>query len=87
MKKAITKELQAANLQNVPHTMTKVIQLFETKNSRHSTMIVGATQSGKTVSWRILQSAMSRLNREGDTTFQQVKVSSSSQFLFLINMI
>ena len=65
--------MKEMNLQNVPHTMTKVIQLYETKNSRHSTMIVGATQSGKTVSWKVLQAAMSRLNKEGDPNYQLVK--------------
>ena len=74
MKTAIGEELKAMNLQNVPHTMTKVIQLFETKNSRHSTMIVGATQSGKTVSWRVLQGAMSRLAKKKDSGFNIVKV-------------
>ena len=67
--------LKEAGLQNISHTVTKVIQLFETKNSRHSTMIVGATMSGKTVSWKILQAAMSRLYRDGDPNYQVVKVS------------
>lgn len=75
MKTAIEAELKEMNLQNVPHTMTKVIQLFETKNSRHSTMIVGATQSGKTVSWKVLQGAMSRLAKQKDSGYQPVKVS------------
>ena len=74
MKTAIEEELKETNLQNVPHTVTKVIQLFETKNSRHSTMIVGATQSGKTVSWRVLQGAMSRLSKKKDSGFNPVKV-------------
>jgi dynein heavy chain len=74
MKDAIIAELTAANLQNIPHTMTKIIQLYETKNSRHSTMIVGQTLSGKTVSWKILQAAMTRLNRDGDAAFQAVRV-------------
>ncbi len=74
MKNAIAAELEECKLQNIPHTMTKVIQLYETKTSRHSVMIVGNTQSGKTVSWKVLQAAMSRLNRDGDPNFQQVKV-------------
>ena len=74
LKVAILDELKVARLQAVPHTLSKVIQLFETKNSRHSTMIVGATQSGKTTSWRILQSTMSRMNRNGEQGYQVVKV-------------
>ena len=34
MKMAIEKELKLANLQVIDITVTKVIQLFETKNSR-----------------------------------------------------
>lgn len=57
-----------------PHAITKVIQLYETKTSRHSVMIVGNTQSAKTVTWRVLQASMTRLNRDGDANYQQVKV-------------
>ena len=34
MKEAIEKELKIANLQNIEITVTKIIQLYETKNSR-----------------------------------------------------
>ena len=61
-------------LQPISHTITKVIQLYETKNSRHSVMIVGDTLTSKTVCWRVLQASMSRLNREGDENYQQVRV-------------
>ena len=74
MKNAIEAELKEAGLQTIPHSVTKVMQLYETMTSRHSIMIVGKTQSGKTVSWRTLQATLSRLNREGDNNFQQVKV-------------
>uniref|UniRef100_A0A671EZX1 Dynein heavy chain hydrolytic ATP-binding dynein motor region domain-containing protein n=1 Tax=Rhinolophus ferrumequinum TaxID=59479 RepID=A0A671EZX1_RHIFE len=60
-------------LQTTPFTFTKVIQLYETKNSRHSTMIVGCTGSGKTTSWRILQSSLSSLCRAGDPNFNIVR--------------
>ena len=74
MKGAMEAELKEAGLQNITHTYTKVLQLYETKNSRHSVMIVGSTLSGKTVSWRILQAALTRLSKEGDPNFLQVKV-------------
>ena len=74
MKAAIAKELQAKELQVNQQTYTKTIQLYETKTSRHSVMIVGGTQSGKSVAWQTLQSAMTRLNKEGDPNFQIVKV-------------
>lgn len=66
--------MKEMKLQNLPHIMTKVIQLYETKNSRHSTMIVGGTLSGKSVSWRLLQGVMGYLCKEGEPGFQQVKV-------------
>ena len=74
LKTAIELEIREAGLQVINHTYSKVIQLYETKNSRHSTMIVGQTLSGKTVSWRILQATLSRLAREGDPNHQVVKV-------------
>lgn len=61
-------------LQSTPFTLTKVIQLYETKNSRHSTMIVGCTGSGKTTSWRILQASLSSLCRAGEPNFSMVRV-------------
>ncbi|XP_046574741.1 LOW QUALITY PROTEIN: dynein axonemal heavy chain 2-like [Haliotis rubra] len=73
LKKAITAELKEHSLQVNEHTITKIIQLYETKTSRHAVMIVGSTQAGKTVYWKILQSSMTRLNKEGDTGYQQVK--------------
>jgi len=64
MKAAVLAELKERMYQPLPETVTKVIQLYETKNSRHSTMIVGATLSGKTVTWRCLQATLSRLAKE-----------------------
>uniref|UniRef100_A0A8C1Q525 Dynein, axonemal, heavy chain 2 n=1 Tax=Cyprinus carpio TaxID=7962 RepID=A0A8C1Q525_CYPCA len=60
-------------LQVTPFTVTKVIQLYETKNSRHSSMIVGKTGSGKTVTWRTLQNALSTLHRKGEPEFNIIR--------------
>nr|XP_048689619.1 dynein axonemal heavy chain 2 isoform X1 [Caretta caretta] len=73
LKEAIEQELKGMGLQVTPFTITKVIQLYETKNSRHSTMIVGNTGSGKTVTWRTLQATMSALCRSGDTSYNLVR--------------
>jgi len=35
--------------------VTKVIQLHETKNSRHSVMILGNTGTAKSVTWKVLK--------------------------------
>ncbi len=72
-KKACEEELRAVNLQVNFNASNKVIQLFETKNSRHSVMIVGRTQSGKTVTWQTLKKTMTRLNAEGDSSYQKVQ--------------
>lgn len=64
LKGAIEAELQAANLQLTPYSVTKAIQLYETKGSRHSVMIVGNTKSGKSVIWRTLQAGLTRLSKD-----------------------
>uniref|UniRef100_A0A2K5ICV1 Dynein axonemal heavy chain 2 n=1 Tax=Colobus angolensis palliatus TaxID=336983 RepID=A0A2K5ICV1_COLAP len=69
----IEQEIRDMGLQSTPFTLTKVFQLYETKNSRHSTMIVGCTGSGKTASWRILQASLSSLCRAGDPNFNLVR--------------
>ncbi|XP_038624757.1 dynein heavy chain 2, axonemal [Tachyglossus aculeatus] len=73
LKETIEQEMEQEGLQRTTFTVNKVIQLYETKNSRHSTMIVGTTGSGKTVTWRILQAVMSALCRAGDPNFNLVR--------------
>lgn len=72
-KKAIETELIEANLVVNANAISKVIQLYETKNSRHSVMLVGKTQSGKTVSWQILKQTLIRLNNEKEPGYQKVQ--------------
>ncbi|KAM4844901.1 dynein axonemal heavy chain 2 isoform 2-T2 [Thomomys bottae] len=73
LRETIEQEILNMGLQITPFTLTKVIQLYETKNSRHSTMIVGCTGSSKTTSWKILQAALTSLCRAGDPNFNVVK--------------
>ena len=72
-KRAVEEELRADNLQINHNAINKVIQLFETKNSRHSVMIVGRTQSGKTVTWKTLKKCLTRLNRDGEPGYQRAQ--------------
>jgi dynein heavy chain len=65
--------------QATPKAILKVLELYETKNSRHSVMIVGRTGSGKSVTWKTLKDSLSFLNREGEPGFVSVKVS----FIFM----
>ena len=75
MKNVIEKELKNANLQNIDITVTKIIQLYETKNSRHSVMIVGLSGSGKSVSWTMLRNTLTQLKKENKgAQYQAVKV-------------
>ncbi|XP_055012614.1 dynein axonemal heavy chain 2 [Boleophthalmus pectinirostris] len=73
LKEAIAIELRQCGLQVTPFTMTKVIQLYETKNSRHSSMLVGKTGSGKTVTWRVLQRALTALCQTQVPGYQAVQ--------------
>uniref|UniRef100_H0V315 Dynein axonemal heavy chain 2 n=1 Tax=Cavia porcellus TaxID=10141 RepID=H0V315_CAVPO len=73
LQETIEQEVRERGLQCTPFTLTKVLQLYETKNSRHSTMIVGNTGSGKTTCWRVLQASLSSLCRAGDPNFNIVR--------------
>ncbi|XP_047186413.1 dynein axonemal heavy chain 2 isoform X2 [Scophthalmus maximus] len=73
LKEAIEVELRRCGLQVTPFAVTKVIQLYETKNSRHSTMLVGKTGSAKTVTWKTLQSAITALHHKGVPDFLHVQ--------------
>ncbi|XP_073903040.1 dynein axonemal heavy chain 2 isoform X5 [Castor canadensis] len=73
LQETIEQEILDMGLQVTPFTLTKVLQLYETKNSRHSTMIVGGTGSAKTTSWRILQATLTSLCRAGDPNFNIVR--------------
>lgn len=75
LEKAVEAELRQKGLQVTPFAITKVIQLYETKNSRHSSMLVGKTGSGKSVTWRILQRALTAMHNKKEPGFQHVQVS------------
>lgn len=60
------------NLQVIPFTLSKVVQLYETKSSRHSVMIVGKTLSGKSTTWRILQAVHNELAKTENSGFEKV---------------
>ncbi|XP_065644391.1 dynein axonemal heavy chain 2 isoform X2 [Hydra vulgaris] len=68
---AIEKELKNKNYQCHPNTLQKIIELYETKSTRHATMIVGKTGAGKSVIWRTLQATLTSL--KGQPGFNSVK--------------
>ncbi|KAG5317386.1 DYH2 protein, partial [Pseudoatta argentina] len=70
----ITSEAIKLKLQPIPMMVTKVIELYETKGSRHSTMIVGASNTAKTATWKILQNTMTTMKSDGKPGFNTVRV-------------
>lgn len=70
---AITNELTKAGWQATEKAILKTLELYETKNSRHSTMLVGRTQSGKTVTWKCLRDSMTSLTEAGEPGFVRCK--------------
>ena len=88
MKVVIEKELKAANLQVIDITISKIIQLYETKNSRHAVMIVGLSGSGKSITWKMLRNTLTRLRKENrGAQYQAVKVcwSVGGELLYRID--
>ncbi|XP_061921125.1 dynein axonemal heavy chain 2 [Entelurus aequoreus] len=73
LKEAIQVELRQKGLQVTPFTLTKVIELYETKNSRHSSMLVGKTGCGKTVTWKTLKSALIAMHNKEEAGFELVQ--------------
>ncbi|XP_026846886.1 dynein heavy chain 2, axonemal [Drosophila persimilis] len=71
---AIYEEFKDANLQPMSIAVKKVIELYETKNSRHSVMIIGDTGTAKSVTWRILQGAYCRMNAQRFQGWEAVSV-------------
>ena len=74
LQNAIEEEIKKANLQLHPIIMSKIMQLYDSKNTRHGNMLVGGSLSGKSTTWKILQKAMNSLNKENPTKFPFVKV-------------
>ena len=52
------------NLQLNENLVVKIMQLYESKVTRHGNMLVGATMSGKSRCWEILMDALNQLNHE-----------------------
>lgn len=62
------------NLQITQISIQKVIELYETHNSRHSVMLVGKTLSGKTTTWKLFKYALIELNKRGVSEYNKVMV-------------
>ncbi|XP_052739543.1 dynein axonemal heavy chain 2 [Bicyclus anynana] len=70
---AITAEMRILTLQPTKAALHKVIQTYETKNSRHSSILLGDTNTAKSISWKMLAATLSRLAREKVPGFENVQ--------------
>ncbi|EGF78014.1 hypothetical protein BATDEDRAFT_91203 [Batrachochytrium dendrobatidis JAM81] len=73
LRNAISEELKSSNMVQIDSIISKVIQLFETKVSRHGVMIVGNTGSGKSTVWKTLQGMFGRLEKTFPERYSTVK--------------
>ncbi|CAL8125661.1 unnamed protein product [Orchesella dallaii] len=69
----ITNEFTKAGWQPTEKAILKCLELYETKNSRHSTMLVGRTQSGKSITWKCLRDSMTTLAEMGEPGYVRAK--------------
>jgi dynein heavy chain len=75
MRTEIERQLQLANLQVTDKVIEKILQVYETKNTRHGNMLVGKTCSGKSTAWKILSRTMTALAQQHVPGFEEVEVS------------
>ncbi|XP_068085242.1 dynein axonemal heavy chain 2 [Anabrus simplex] len=73
LENAVYSVMKSNGLQPIAVCLKKVIQLYETKNSRHSVMIVGLTGSGKSVTWRTLQQTLTKLHNDDKPGYNVVR--------------
>lgn len=71
--KALEAEVVAAGLIVKPEQIKKMIQLYDSKNTRHGNMLVGTSMSGKSTCWKILKNALNTLNKVPGEKFPSVK--------------
>ena len=57
LRQMVTEVFEDKSMKKVPEQIDKVIQLFETLHTRHTTMVVGPTSAGKSTIIKSLQLA------------------------------
>ena len=70
---ALQVEVKAAGLIVKDEQIKKMVQLYDSKNTRHGNMLVGTSQSGKSTCWKILKNAMNTLNKTEPKLFPAVR--------------
>ncbi len=71
--RAIEDEVKAANLMIKPEQIKKIVQLYDSKNTRHGNMLVGSTMSGKSTIWKMLKNTLNTLSAAKPDKYPQVK--------------
>jgi hypothetical protein len=56
--------LERQKLQKHPFLVSKIIQLYDSKLTRHCNMLVGRTMAGKSVAWNTLAQAKTDMGKE-----------------------
>jgi dynein heavy chain len=60
---ALELEIKASGLIVKEEQVKKMVQLYDSKNTRHGNMLVGCSMSGKSTCWKILKNTMNNLNK------------------------
>jgi dynein heavy chain, axonemal len=74
--KAIDESLLEAGLQQVPVIRQKCVELRDSKETRHCNMLVGLALSGKSVTWKTLAAARTKLAKSGAEGYKPVRVKA-----------
>ena len=71
----LERQVQKAGLTVVQSFVEKVLQLYETKQTRHGVMLVGDAQTGKSAAWKMLAATLTALSEQGVKGVLPVEVS------------
>ena len=71
----LERQIVRAGLTVVQPFVDKVLQLYETKQTRHGVMLVGTAQTGKSAAWKALAATLTALSEQGVKGVLPVEVS------------
>ncbi|KAJ3371981.1 Dynein heavy chain 7, axonemal [Kappamyces sp. JEL0680] len=74
--RAIDSNCERLNLQNVPAFLEKALQIYEMMLVRHGFMVVGESFAGKTAAIKVLQGALSDINKQNPNMESKVVIQT-----------